>query len=127
MMPEEDGDIASWFCPNCGRRYVDFKSGDLDGAGCGDCAQAGVRPRDLYLLRPLAEWTRQEDYRFRYECPNCHGIDGLHSGMDVCPPNPSWVTARNGGRDQGCNCTQYRPDLHGHHPRCRLTHNGGPT
>lgn len=21
---------------------------------------------------------------------------------------------------KGCNCTQNRPDLHGHHPKCRL-------
>lgn len=24
-----------------------------------------------------------------YECPNCHGLNGEHSGMDECPPEPS--------------------------------------
>lgn len=26
-----------------------------------------------------------------YECPNCGGTNGYHSGMDPCPPDPSWV------------------------------------
>jgi hypothetical protein len=23
-----------------------------------------------------------------YICPNCHGTNGMHSGMDQCPPTP---------------------------------------
>jgi hypothetical protein len=41
-------------CPNCGR-ITSLDIGFLDGQpwtqvspGCGDCAQAGVRPRSLY-------------------------------------------------------------------------------
>lgn len=35
----------------------------------------------------------------RYECPNCHGLDGLHSGMDVCLPDPPWVSSQSGRTD----------------------------
>lgn len=48
----------------------------------------------MVLLLPLfavVEWIR----RFRwYKCPNCHGYNGRHSGMDVCPPDPEWIRAR---------------------------------
>lgn len=40
-------------CPNCGKQY-DLNADQAISAGqpvgCGDCAQAGVRPRTLYAL-----------------------------------------------------------------------------
>jgi hypothetical protein len=29
-----------------------------------------------------------------YECINCHGLNGFHSGMDQCPPTPKYVKER---------------------------------
>lgn len=44
-------------CPNCGAKFIfpegtDWHNGDGTPHGCGDCAQAGVRPRSLYGLVP---------------------------------------------------------------------------
>lgn len=41
------------FCPNCGTEmilFMDESEFKLARPGCGDCAQAGVRPRELYRL-----------------------------------------------------------------------------
>ena len=50
------------FCPNCGKRYyypdlIADVQATPDKSGCGDCAQACVRPRELYRLRITdTEW-----------------------------------------------------------------------
>lgn len=46
------------FCPNCGKRYLNMRPDFLDNdPGCGDCAQACVRPRELYRLREFTPWS----------------------------------------------------------------------
>lgn len=44
------------YCPNCGRRdylpdVIEDVRREPGRIRCGDCAQAGVRPRELYELR----------------------------------------------------------------------------
>lgn len=44
------------YCPNCGIRYswpelIEDVRTEPESHRCGDCAQAGVRPRELYVLR----------------------------------------------------------------------------
>jgi hypothetical protein len=46
-------DLIDVFCPNCGKELTLLMSKKDLGErmpGCGDCAQAGVRPRELYRL-----------------------------------------------------------------------------
>lgn len=51
------------FCPNCGKRYLNFPDDFLGGEpGCGDCAQAGVRPRELFKLLPFTPWSEDTVY-----------------------------------------------------------------
>lgn len=55
-----------------------------------------VNPEDKYWIecRVVCAWRIQEETD--YVCPNCNGLNGLHSGMDQCPPDPNYVKIRNG-------------------------------
>ncbi len=54
------------YCPNCGKRYyyadlINDVTINPGHSGCGDCAQACVRPRELYRLRITdTEWDSGE-------------------------------------------------------------------
>lgn len=39
-------------------------------------------------LQPQGDRPRDPVPHEDYVCPNCHGLNGLHSGMDTCPPDP---------------------------------------
>ena len=42
-------------------------------------------------IRPKSKGWRATNRQEDYVCPNCQGVNGLHSGMDQCPPDPAWV------------------------------------
>ncbi len=69
------------FCPNCGKRYLNMRADFLDNdPGCGDCAQAGVRPRTLYRLLLLTAYEDTVDPQ-----PACgHSMTGFGGVLFVC-------------------------------------------